>query len=405
MSAAPEETHAAAEPVAPEVEGHVRGERGIGSINRVRSLQSRVSSILSIGLLSLLAVGLLGWYYAHTFSARSEARRSAQLSSKSKAQGDMPLPPLGPIESPTAKRQGLGPVLGVNLEEPPLDGMPEAWRQPAGNSLPAYGPPPKTPEQLILERKLSGSAFSRAVTSISAGPTASAAVAEDTSSVDAELSSAGSDGSDLAARLKPTVATTVSAKVLPTQRLLLPKGAFIDCTLETAIDSTLPGMTTCVTATDTFSADGSTVLLERGTKLVGETRGQVQQGSARVFVLWNEARTPTGVVIPLASPGTDELGRAGVTGHVNRHFFERFGAAILISMIDGVVQAAVQSSGGGTVIYNPTTTQDIMTEVLRSTVSIPPTVTKDNGDRIQVLVARDLDFRTVYELRPTAHVR
>ena len=37
-------------------------------------------------------------------------------------------------------------------------------------------------------------------------------------------------------------------------------------------------MTTCITATDTFSADGSVVLLERGTKLVGETRGQVQQG-------------------------------------------------------------------------------------------------------------------------------
>ena len=90
--------------------------------------------------------------------------------------------------------------------------------------------------------------------------------------------------------------------MLPTQRLLLPKGAFLDCTLETAIDSTLPGMTTCVLATDTFSADGTVVLLERGTKLVGETRGQVRQGAARLFVLWTEARTPRGVVVPLASP-------------------------------------------------------------------------------------------------------
>ena len=208
------------------------------------------------------------------------------------------------------------------------------------------------------------------------------------------------DANDLGTLLKTSVSPATPAQVLPTQRLLLPKGAFLDCTLETAIDSTLPGMTTCVLATDTFSADGSVVLLERGTKLVGETRGQVQQGSSRVFVLWTEARTPTGVIVPLASPGTDELGRSGLAGHVDRHFWDRFGAAILVSVIEGGVQAAVQSrNNGGTVIYNPTATTDVTTEVLKSTIAIPPTVTKANGDRIQVFVARDLDFRNVYELR------
>jgi type IV secretion system protein VirB10 len=195
--------------------------------------------------------------------------------------------------------------------------------------------------------------------------------------------------------------STTLARMLPLQRLLLPKGAFIDCTLETAIDSTLPGMTTCITATDTFGVDGRVVLLERGTKLVGETRGQVQQGMARVFVLWTEARTPAGVIVPLDSPGTDELGRSGLPGSVDRHFWERFGAALLITTIDGAVQAAAQSSsrGSGTIIYNPSATQDVGTEVLKSTLSIAPTVRKSNGDRIQILVARDIDFTGVYELR------
>ena len=144
--------------------------------------------------------------------------------------------------------------------------------------------------------------------------------------------------------LRPGVATPARAQLLPTQQFLLPKGAFIDCTLETAIDSTLPGMTTCVTATDTFGVDGKVVLLERGSKLVGETRGEVQNGAARVFVLWTEARTPTGVLVPLDSPGTDELGRSGLPGEVNRHFWDRFGAALLISVVDGAMQAAVQTS-------------------------------------------------------------
>ena len=76
---------------------------------------------------------------------------------------------------------------------------------------------------------------------------------------------------------------------------------------------------------------------------------------------------------------------------------------MLVTVIDGAVQSAVQSSRGssGTVIVNPSASQDVMTEVLKSTINIPPTVVKHQGDRIQVLVARDLDFRSVYELRTT----
>jgi type IV secretion system protein VirB10 len=252
-------------------------------------------------------------------------------------------------------------------------------------------PPPKTPEEIAFERMLSGPVVASATRASGAeGPRGRA-----------QEGSFERGGSDLDALLSARATAAVDAQVLATERLLLPKGAFVDCTLETAIDSTLPGMTTCITATDTFSVDGSVVLLERGTKLVGETRGQVRQGAARVFVLWTEARTPTGVIVPLASPGTDELGRSGLPGDVNRHFWERFGAAILVSVIDGAIQAAVQSQreGDDTIIYDPGATRDIMTEVLRSTINIPPTVVKPQGDRIQVLVARDLDFRRVYALR------
>jgi type IV secretion system protein VirB10 len=270
----------------------------------------------------------------------------------------------------------------------------------------------------VQDRQLAGAVFAVQMNSPAVGSAAVAGdypASGDTARADfphpgGELRSGGElrgggeprSGADLGALLRPTVTAAAHALVLPGQRLLLPKGAFIDCTLETAIDSTLPGMTTCVTATDTFGADGTVVLLERGTKLVGEVRGQVQQGAARLFVLWTEARTPTGVIVPLDSPGADELGRSGLAGEVDRHFWQRFGAAILVSVIDGAVQAAVQStnSGNGAVIYSPSGSQSVVTEVLKSTVDIPPTVVKPQGDRLQVLVARDLDFTTVYALKP-----
>ena len=355
------------------------------------SVQSRVSNFLAIGLMSVLGLGMLTWYYANAMTRSTRARETAQAASTKRASGDMPLPSIGRIDPPKPLPDPLAASSAVlaatTLQEIPLDPTPMV-------NAPPGTPVVKSDAQLMFERQLSGVVFApqnAARLAVSEGASPSGPPNE-------------REPGELPALLRTVTNGAVRAQMLPTQRLLLPKGAFIDCTLETAIDSTLPGMTTCVMATDTFGADGKVVLLERGTKLVGETRGQVQQGSARVFVVWDEARTPAGVVVPLASPGADELGRAGLAGTADHHFWERFGAAMLVSVVEGVVQAAVQSSrsNSGTVVVNPPSTQDVLTEVLKNTINIPPTVRKQQGDRIQVLVARDLDFRAVYDLRPAS---
>jgi type IV secretion system protein VirB10 len=205
-------------------------------------------------------------------------------------------------------------------------------------------------------------------------------------------------GSRLQTLLRPTRMSATRAHLLPQQRLLLAKGTFIDCTLETAIDSTLPGMTICITSTDTFSADGTVVLLPRGTLLIGQTRGEVRQGMARVFVIWTQARTPGGVIVRLDSPAADALGRSGLTGTVDRHFWQRFGAALMVSTLTGLVQSQVQRSANA-VILDPSAGENVLADTLRGTEDIPPTIEVPNGQRIEVLVARDVDFRSVYALR------
>ncbi len=395
----------------------IPGERGPSTLHRARSLQSRIANVFALTLLSALALGLLGWYYVHTYESRVTVQRSARAAVRAQAAGDAPLPSLGAITLPhplLAKLLGPPPAsLPASVVAPTPTTVAAdpvgAPLTPAAPTAPA-APPPPTPAQLALERRLSGPAFSSSPDSPAGAAPADivpqpaagmpATVGEIPNGAAPAMPGGGGQSSEgLGALLVPTLTRTVQAEVLPSERLVLPKGAFIDCTLETAIDSTLPGMTTCVTATDTFGADGTTVLLERGTKLVGETRGTVEQGISRVFVLWSEARTPMGVIVPLASPGTDALGRSGLAGHVNRHFWQRFGAAMLVSVIDGAVQSAVASQGNGAVIINPSTSQDVLTEVLKGTINIPPTITVNQGSRIQVLVARNIDFRSVYELR------
>jgi len=370
------------------------------SVARFMSAQSRVSNILAVALMSLLGLGALTWYYANTVTRSDRARESAQAAAAQRAQGgDTPLPSLGRVGPPAAQDPPESPV----TDPPPAARMlTEIAVEPAAPSVGSAGPPPKSEAELALERELSGAVFaSHRAASDPGTVVAGGAPNPSGDRYSGDIRSTGTPGVEAGTLLRSLFTTAVQAQRLPEERLLLPKGAFIDCTLETAIDSTLPGMTTCVMAADTFGVDGKVVLMERGTKLVGETRGQVQQGSARIFVIWTEARTPTGVIVPLDSQGADELGRSGLPGEVNRHFWQRFGAAMLVSVIDGAVQAAVQSSRGssGTVVVNPSASQDVLTEILKNTVGIPPTVVKRNGDRIQVLVARDLDFRSVYELR------
>jgi len=368
--------------------------------------------VLTVTLLCALAVGLLVWYYSGAINRSARAQQLAQAAAKRRAQGDSSLPSLGAITPPKGLFGEHDSTLDHVIGPPPPDPIttPEASRPPTNPYTPA-GPAQKTPAELALERRLGGPVLSassndRANTapranegnySAAGSEGAGAAQLMPTSN---ESTDTDGGGETLASLLKPTATPAVRARMLPTQRFMLPKGAFIDCTLETAISSALPGMTTCITATDTFSADGTVVLLERGSKLVGETRGQVQQGKPRLFVLWTEARTPTGVVVPLASPGTDELGRSGLSGVIDRHWWLRFGTAILITVVDGAVQGLNQRSGGSgsTIVLNPSTSSQVATEALRDTVHIPPTIEKAQGDRIEILVARDVDFRSVYAL-------
>jgi type IV secretion system protein VirB10 len=393
--------------VAGEVSSGVVGERHIPSVNRVRSLQSRVSTLLAIGLVSAIGAALLFWYYSQALTRGERAQLAAERAVQQRAKGEMALPPLGPLERPRvvpAESVSERPLPERILGPPPASPTLQTSSSMSGrvsSRRSARAQPPS------VERRLAGAVL---ITSYSrrgntsrpseyaAGRTANNS--ENGENVSRRADSVAAAGaSELGPMLTPTAMQPTLARALSSRHLLLQKGTFIDCTLETAIDTTLPGLVTCITATDTFSADGEIVLLDRGTKLIGETTGQLRAGMARVFVLWNEARTPDGVVAPLESPGTDELGRSGLPGQVDRHFSERFGAALLISVIDGAVQAAARSGSDGAVIVNPSTSTQIMTEVLRNTINIPPTVLKHQGDRIQVFVARDIDFRSVYAVR------
>lgn len=213
----------------------------------------------------------------------------------------------------------------------------------------------------------------------------------------------------LSGLLTSTSTATRNATRLPNRNFLLTKGTFIDCGMKTALNSTVAGMTSCTVTNNIYSDNGKVLLIERGSKVTGEYQGNMKQGQARIFVLWTRIETPTGVVVNLDSPGTDGLGGSGLPGYVDTHFWERFGNAIMLSIIQDGLAAMAQpktDAGSGTTIYTGTqntrnNSQSLAEETLRNSINIPPTIYKNQGDRIGIFVARDLNFSSVYALEET----
>lgn len=184
---------------------------------------------------------------------------------------------------------------------------------------------------------------------------------------------------------------------LPDRSLLLTAGGAVPCLLLTAMDSSTPGLVSCVIPKDVYSDNGAVVLLERGTRVLGEYQGGLQQGRERLFVLWTRAVTPSGVAIGLASPAADALGRAGFDGEIDTRFWPRFGGALLLSSVDdGVFAAAGRDGDKGGGARLPSDAAGI---ALQGSINIPPTLRKAQGAEVSILVAQDLDFGGVYRLR------
>lgn len=195
------------------------------------------------------------------------------------------------------------------------------------------------------------------------------------------------------------------ASLIGNRDFILAKGASADCDLDTAMRSNQPGMVRCTLVKDLWSDNGRVVLAERGSSMTGEYNATVQHGQAEIQVIWNRLKTPYGVVVDLASPATDALGRAGVDGTVDNHWGQRVGAAFLLSFVKDAIGYATATNGTnaaatGTVYNNSATTGESMADtILKQTINIPPTIERAQGTRVKVFVARDLDFSRVYELK------
>ena len=204
----------------------------------------------------------------------------------------------------------------------------------------------------------------------------------------------GGPAGDFAARIGGVGGGPATARVDIDPRTTVTQGTMIPAVLETAINTDVPGYVRAVVSQDVRSFDGARILVPRSSRLVGQYQSGLQAGQKRAYVIWTRLIRPDGVSVQLASPATSFDGTAGLEGEVDSHFFQRFGSAMLLSVIGGLTTIA--SSGASVVLGGG---QNAATAAIQQDGQRPPTVRVRMGTPVRVYTARDLDFSRAPRVR------
>jgi type IV secretion system protein VirB10 len=173
----------------------------------------------------------------------------------------------------------------------------------------------------------------------------------------------------------------------------------ISATIDTAIDSDLPGLIRGVVSEAVYSYIGGKVLIPPGTRLVGQYGSGIVRGQSRILVMWKRAILPNGITININSPGIGPVGRSGIEAdNINHHFLERYNAAIMLSLAgayaanSGVSNSSQPNSAD---MVRQTAAAGFLATAASSVAqnaNIPNTLQSFQGKSVSAFVGHDLDF-------------
>lgn len=385
-------------------------EIGIPSVAGKKSSPAKNRNLALMAALVVLMLVCIAFGFYHKHSARNAPPKQQEQATPMFSGRTLTLPPLSQIQPPEPQpapvviKESAEPKpereSGL-IQEPPAIQMRQTGNGPMVNST------KEKPEPTLAEKRNMAPMMAESASLKDADVDDGKGLASTLRDEGFDSGTGRSSGGKLGGLLSSVSTPPTNATMMPDRNLLLPEGTFIDCVLETKLDTTVPGMTSCVIPRDVYSANGRVLLIERGSKAIGEYKGAVENGLNRIFVLWTQIQTPKGVRVNIDSPATDALGGSGMAGEIDFHWWARFGNALLFTLIQDGFDFAMtkQSENNGGVNYYQNSEDgmnQIIQEAMRQSGNIPPTLTKNQGERVGIFVARDVDFSKVYQLKPTS---
>jgi type IV secretory pathway VirB10-like protein len=172
---------------------------------------------------------------------------------------------------------------------------------------------------------------------------------------------------------------------------------YIRCTLIDAIYSEMEGRVTCRITYNIYGAQGRLILIPAGSVAVGYHGTIEAVGNTRIPVNWTQVTTPQGIRINFAEEvgSSDSVGRAGITGKIDRKYDEKYGAALLISAVSVLTNLQVaRSLDEGIEIDNLTNSLDeISKQIIKENADIQPVLLAGQGKTILLKPTTDIWFQ------------
>lgn len=384
----------------PDEENSVEGERELSSVNKGLTLQNKITNWVVICGACALAAVLLYKYYANAYDNYQQSKAPTKDVTRTLTTSTLPplaMPDPGPVQ--------VAAITDVEKLRP---------LQPSAGPISTDGtstgqPPVKSLGQLAHERRLKSDVrFNLEGQAPGVAPGGGPEFAIESGEPGYEAAPGAGGGAPArpahAKALQSANFAASRAYMLPDPTLMMTRGKVIPCAVLPAMDTTLAGTVTCITGDDATGTDNKATLMERGTICTGKQGGGISHGQRRVGIIWDRCETPNHVLVPLDAGATDALGRPGLPGQVDKHFWDRFGGAIALSLITDIgpyLVATKQRGSNNTTVAFPTVTgpQQVISEVLKNTVEIAPTIEGPQGARVLIYLAGDIDFRDVYQLQ------
>ncbi len=188
----------------------------------------------------------------------------------------------------------------------------------------------------------------------------------------------------------------------------LTRGSVIPGVMIQRTTSDLPGQLRAQVAENVYdSSTGRNLLIPAGAKLHGIYDSMVSFGQDRLLIAWQEIEFPDGSFLLLdRMPGSDASGAAGVSGHVNNHYWRIAGSAVLLSLFSAASQL---TQPRGASVYGGYNAQQILAAsmgreismtgrmFLQRELNIQPTIEIPFGTKFNVAVSQAIVFDRVWQ--------